>query len=238
MRPLTVVLLIIVAVIVLFFGYSIYTKNKTVSKIATTVANTSNEKQNFKLKVNSNSVWINGKETVMDSPVREINGKTLVPVKFLLDFLKAENVNYDAKTEEVTFDLEIPIEKVPKIETTSQTTQTNQQTEDSLLTKEKRDKINSTAFMSATSFKINTIESDGFTITIKIDLLMEPKTIEEVKKISDTFANDVSFIFDTKHDIKIVAIRKDPGKDTYKTYGTSRFRSNTGKIEFSEEINK
>lgn len=64
------------------------------------------EKVSFRMKVNSTSVFINGKESTLDVPVKEIDGHTLVPLKFIADFLKAENVNYDEKTEEVTFTLE------------------------------------------------------------------------------------------------------------------------------------
>jgi hypothetical protein len=247
MRPLTAILLIIVLGCILFFGFSIYRGKKGANVTPATVKtsiNTDGNKQNFKLKVNSKSIWMNGKESIMDSPVREINGRTMVPLKFLLDFLKAQNVNYDAKTEEVTFDLEIPTNNVTETTTkqiqTSNPTQMTQTTpiEDSLLTKEARDKISSTASMSATFFKIESLQSDGFTIIIKINLMMEPKTIEDVKKITDTFTNDVSYIFDTKHDIKVIATRKEPGKEIYKTYGTSRFQASTGKIEFTEEVKK
>lgn len=58
------------------------------------------------MKVNSTSVYVNGQEFILDVPVKEIDGRTLVPLKFVADFLKAENVNYDPKTEEVTFTLE------------------------------------------------------------------------------------------------------------------------------------
>lgn len=243
MRPFTAVLLVILLGGVLFFGYSIFQEKKLTNNLTPastkSISNILETKQNFRLKVNSKSVWINEKETIMDSPVREINGRTMVPIKFLLDFLKAENVKYDQKTEEVSFDLEIgsgdltnndPIQ----IKNTTKTSIV----EDALLTKDKKDKINSTASMSATYFKIKSIDSDGFTVIIQIELMMEPTTSEDVKKITDTFANDVSYIFDTKHDIKIVAMRKDPGKENYKTYGTSRFKSTTGKVEFSEEVKK
>jgi hypothetical protein len=64
------------------------------------------EKVSFRMKVNSTSVYINGQESILDVPVKEIDGHTLVPLKFIADFLKAENVYYDDKTEEVTFTLE------------------------------------------------------------------------------------------------------------------------------------
>lgn len=236
------VLLVILVAGIVFFGFTIYRgKNASIttnSNSATSSIKQNEGKQNFKLKVNSKSVWMNGKESVMDSPVREINGRTMVPLKFLLDFLSAQNVNYDAKTEEVTFDLEIPAGKITNTTATNPSTPNNATTEDSLLTKEKKDKIESTASMSATFFNIISIESDGFTVMIKINLMMEPKTTEDVKKVTDTFTNDVSYIFDTKHDIKVVAMRKEPGKENFQTFGTSRFKSSTGKIEFIEEVKK
>lgn len=64
------------------------------------------QKVSFRMKVNSTSVYVNGQEFILDVPVKEIDGRTLVPLKFVADFLKAENVNYDPKTEEVTFTLE------------------------------------------------------------------------------------------------------------------------------------
>ena len=231
MRPLTVILLIVLIAGLSFFGFTIYKTKKQATSTGTTAITTSN-KQNFKLKVGSKSVWVNNVESIMDTPVREINGRTMVPVKFLLDFLKAQNVNYDAKTEEVTFDLELPTDTVAKLDANPQQSETIL---DTLLTQENKDKITSTASMSATFFKINKIESDGNTVSIWIDLLMEPKTNEDVRKISDTFANDVSYIFDTKHDINVIAIRTEPGKDSYKKFGTSQFKASTGKIEFSEE---
>jgi hypothetical protein len=232
MRPFTMVLLIIVAGMILFFGYNIYNTRKVAMNTAKTAIKPTAEKLKFKLKVGSNSVYVNDKEVSIDVPVKEIGGRVLVPLSFIGSYLGAQNVNYDPKTEEVTFDLEIPIEKAPKIGSTSSE---ETQTEDSLLTKENKDKINSTASMSATFFKINKMESDGNTVSIWIDLLMEPKTTEDVRKIADTFANDVSYIFDTKHDIKIISIRTEPGEDNFKKFGTSRFISSSGKIEFTEE---
>jgi hypothetical protein len=243
MRPFTVILLVILLGGILFFGYTIF-QGKKVAYITNpgsskSSLNPSGSKQNFKLRVNSKSIWINGKETIMDSSVREIDGRTMVPIKFLLDFLKAENVNYDQNTEEITFDLEILAEDFKKTDPiqTKNTSKTSV-IEDTLLTNEKMDKIKSTASISATFFKIKSVESDGFTIILQIELMMDPKTTEDVKKIADTFANDVSYIFDTKHDIKVVAMRKDPEGDSYKTFGSSRFKSSTGKVEFLEEVKK
>lgn len=63
-------------------------------------------KVTFKMKVNSTSVFVNGEENILDVPVKEIDGRTMVPLKFLTDFLGAQDINYDPQTEEVTFTLE------------------------------------------------------------------------------------------------------------------------------------
>jgi len=64
------------------------------------------QKLSFRMKVNSTSVYVNGQEYVLDVPVKEIEGRTLVPLKFIAEFLNAENIQYDEKTEEVSFTLE------------------------------------------------------------------------------------------------------------------------------------
>lgn len=64
------------------------------------------QKLSFRMKVNSTSVFVNGQEYALDVPVKEIDGRTLVPLKFIAEFLKAENIQYDEKTEEVSFTLE------------------------------------------------------------------------------------------------------------------------------------
>jgi hypothetical protein len=58
------------------------------------------------MKVNSPTVYVNGEEKNLDVPVKEIDGRVLVPLSFLGKYLGATDVNYDAKTEEVTFTLE------------------------------------------------------------------------------------------------------------------------------------
>ena len=63
-------------------------------------------KTSFRMKVNSTSIFVNGKEFIMDVPVREIDGRTLVPLKFIADFLGAQDTKYDPLTEEITFSLE------------------------------------------------------------------------------------------------------------------------------------
>lgn len=235
MRPLTLILLIIVVGVFAFFGFTIY-QSKKVNAPSSSTSGTVSKKQLFKLKVNSKSIWLNGNETMMDTPVREIDGRTMVPLKFLLDFFKAENIKYDEKTEEITFDLDTKNNIGNPINTNRITEPiVSLQEEDKLLSKEKREKIFSTASMSATYFKVDSIESDGYTIMVKIDLLMEPKSIEEVKKITDLFTNDVSFIFDEKHNIKVTAFRT---QSNNKIYGTSKFSADSGKIDFSEQVIK
>jgi hypothetical protein len=94
--------IVLVLVMMMFTLTSCSLLNKKTKKTETPVK----QKLSFRMKVNSTSVFVNGQEFILDVPVKEIGGRTLVPLKFVADFLKAENVNYDAKTEEVTFTLE------------------------------------------------------------------------------------------------------------------------------------
>lgn len=235
MRPLTLILLIIVVGVFAFFGFTIYQSKNIKQPSSSSESNVSTEKLNFILKVNSKTIFVNGNEKLIDSPVREIMGRTMVPINFILEFLKAENIKYDEKTEEITFDLEVKKNHKITLQEPSDQIEPANLTEEkgNFLTEEKKMKINSTASMSASYFKIQSIESDGFTVIVKIDLLMEPKSMDEVKKLTDLFTNDVSFIFDETHDIKVIAIRT---LSENKNYGYSKFSAETGRIEFTEQV--
>jgi len=233
MRPLTIILLIVIVGIVGFFGYSIW-KNKSANPASQpSVAKTDvvkTEKQFFKLKVNSKSVYVNDKEIILDSPVLEIDGRTMVPIKFLLDFLKAENLQYDKKTEEITFELNIPANKG-----TTLGTETTMPSADTLLTEKIKNDIKRVAGISSTYYTIDTMESDGKNIFIWLNLAMEPKDFTDVQKWTDSLANEVSNIFESKNDVSVIATRKEPGSETKKTFGTSKFSASSGKIEFSQK---
>ena len=57
----------------------------------------------FKLKVGSNEIMIDDKPITLDAVIREIDGSTYVPLRFLAEYLGAENLQYDSATEEITF---------------------------------------------------------------------------------------------------------------------------------------
>ena len=57
----------------------------------------------FKLKVGSNEILIDDKPVTLETIVREIDGSTYVPLRFLAEYLGAENLQYDPATEEITF---------------------------------------------------------------------------------------------------------------------------------------
>jgi len=57
----------------------------------------------FKLKVGSNEIMIDDKPVTLDAVIREIDGSTYVPLRFLAEYLGAENLQYDPATEEITF---------------------------------------------------------------------------------------------------------------------------------------
>lgn len=57
----------------------------------------------FKLKVGSNVILVDDKPVTLDAMIREIGGSTYVPLRFLAEYLGAENLQYDSATEEITF---------------------------------------------------------------------------------------------------------------------------------------
>lgn len=253
-RPLTWVLLILlVGLLVYLFYFSPGNASKKGNKTAT---NSSLQTKQFKLKVNSKQVYIDGKMIELKSPVLEIDGRTMVPLRFIADYLHATKLQYDEKTEEITFYLDLPEktkqdqekksdtteqkeppkQEEPKTEETK-TEETNDTTVtvyDQLLTKEKEERIKSIARVSTTLYKLAGITSDGKNIVITIDLLMEPESNAAVRKITDPMANETASIFNNKSNISIKAIRKTGTKPTVVEYGTSFFNASTGKVEFQE----
>ena len=257
-RPLVWVLLILlVGLLVYIFYINPGNVSKNGNKTAT---NSSLQTKQFKLKVNSKQVYIDGKMIELKSPVLEIDGRTMVPLRFIADYLHATNLKYDEKTEEITFYLDLPEKTTPKQEKKPETTeqkeppkQEEKKTEepkteetktesndttvtvyDQLLTKEKEERIKSIARVSTTLYKLAGITSDGKNIVITIDLLMEPESNEAVRKITDPMANETASIFNNKSNISIKAIRKTGTKPTVVEYGTSFFNASTGKVEFQE----
>lgn len=229
-RPLTIILLIIVVGFLGFFGYSIW-KNKSSNTVKQPVVEKTDsaktEKQFFKIKKNSKIIYINDKEIILDSPIRELDGRTLIPMRFFLELLKAENIKYNDKTEETTFELNVPSNK--------STAEPVKSTSDKLLTEKIQTDIKRIASISSTYYSIDNMQSDGNAISIWLNLVMEPKTDTDVQKWTDSLANEVSLIFESKHDVSVIAMRKEPGSETKKTFGTSKFSALSGKIEFTVE---
>jgi hypothetical protein len=62
-------------------------------------------KENYSLQVGSNIVLIDGKEFELNAPVIEVNGSAYLPLRFFAERFKAENLEYDVKTEKITFSL-------------------------------------------------------------------------------------------------------------------------------------
>lgn len=93
---------VLVGLVVVIFLSSCSLLNKKVEKKEVIVKS----KVSFRMTVNSPTVYVNGEEVKLDVPVKEIGGRVLVPLSFLGKYLGAKDVNYDAKTEEVTFTLE------------------------------------------------------------------------------------------------------------------------------------
>lgn len=57
----------------------------------------------FKMKVGSNEIMIDDETIKLDSVIREIDGTTYVPLRFLTEHLGAQSLQYDAATEEISF---------------------------------------------------------------------------------------------------------------------------------------
>lgn len=57
----------------------------------------------FKMKVGSNEILIDDEAIKLDSVIREIDGTTYVPLRFLTEHLGAQSLQYDPATEEISF---------------------------------------------------------------------------------------------------------------------------------------
>ncbi len=249
-RPLTWVLLLLLVGLLVYLFYFSPSKTSNSKKTST---NSSLQTKQFKLKVNSKQVYIDGKMIELKSPVLEIDGRTMVPLRFIADYLHADNLQYDEKTEEITFYLDLPVKSNQDQEKKPDTTETKEEPKkeepkteetktdsadttvtvyDQLLTKDREERIKSIARVSTTLYKLAGITSDGKNIVITIDLLMEPESNEAVRKITDPMANETASIFDNKANISIKAIRKTGSKPNIVEYGTSIFNASTGKVEF------
>jgi hypothetical protein len=62
-------------------------------------------KENYSLQVGSSEVLINGKEYQLNAPIVEINGCAYLPLRFFAERFNVENLQYDTKTEKITFSL-------------------------------------------------------------------------------------------------------------------------------------
>jgi len=55
--------------------------------------------------VGSKDITVNNEFLALNAPVVEFNGHSYIPLRFFLDWFGAEKINYDGKTEKVTFSL-------------------------------------------------------------------------------------------------------------------------------------
>jgi len=238
-RPLTWILLVILVGLLVYF---VYFNPSGTSKKTNTSSNTAvQKKQQFKLKVNSKQVVIDGNAVTLQAPVLEIEGNTMVPLRFIAEYLNAKDIKYDPATEEISFYLELPAKTEAKKETKTEPVDETIKSEDNetmvtvydqMLTKEREERIKSIARVSTTIYRLSSITSDGKNIVITLDLLMEPESKEVVRKITDPMANETASIFDNKANISIKAIRKTGTKPNIVEYGISTFNASTGKVEF------
>lgn len=236
-RPLTWFLLFMLVGLLIYFVYF----NPSGTPTNTNKANTSSstKKQQFKLKVNSKQVLIDGETVTLQAPVLEIEGRTMVPLRFIAEYLKAKNLKYDPVTEEISFTLDLPAKTKTEVKTEpveekkkSEDNETMVTVYDQMLTKEREERIKSIARVSTTLYRLSSITSDGKNIVVTIDLLMEPESKEAVRKITDPMANETASIFDNKANVSIKAIRKTGTKPDVVEYGVSFFNATTGKVEF------
>ena len=59
----------------------------------------------FVIQIGSKNVTVNDLELTLDTPVREIDWNSYIPLRFILDWFGAEDVTYDRATEVITFKL-------------------------------------------------------------------------------------------------------------------------------------
>jgi hypothetical protein len=236
-RPLTWVLIIVLVGLLVYLVY--FNPSKSSSNTQNPDNHASAVKQEFKLKVNSKQVFVDGEADALQAPVLEIDGRTMVPLRFIAEYLQAKDLQYDPVTEEISFSLDLP-KKIVADKKTEPTTEkppakqsgTTVTIYDQMLTKEREDRIKSIARVSTTLYRLQSITSDGKNIVITIDLLMEPTSDAAVRKITDPMANEAASIFDNKANVSIKAIRKTGTKPDVAEYGVSYFNSSTGKVEF------
>ena len=238
-RPLTWILLVFLVGLLVYFVY--FNPNGTSTKTNPLSNSVTQKKQQFKLKVNSKQVIIDGNTVTLQAPILEIEGNTMVPLRFIAEYLNAKDIKYDPATEEISFYLELPAKTEAKKETKTKPVDETTQSKDNdtmvtvydqMLTKEREERIKSIARVSTTIYRLSSITSDGKNIVITVDLLMEPESKENVRKITDPMANETASIFDNKANISIKAIRKTGTKPNIVEYGISTFNASTGKVEF------
>jgi hypothetical protein len=66
-------------------------------------------KENYSLQVGSNKILIDEKEYLSNAPVIEVKGNVYIPLRFFAERFNVDNLQYDPKTEKITFSLFRPI---------------------------------------------------------------------------------------------------------------------------------
>ncbi|MDD4663836.1 MAG: stalk domain-containing protein, partial [Caldisericia bacterium] len=166
-RPLTWILLVFLVGLLVYFIY--FNPNGTSTKTNTSSNSVTQKKQQFKLKVNSKQVIIDGNTVTLQAPVLEIEGNTMVPLRFIAEYLNAKDIQYDPATEEISFYLELPAKTEAKKDTKTKPVDETTQSKDNdtmvtvydqMLTKEREERIKSIARVSTTIYRLSSITSD------------------------------------------------------------------------------
>lgn len=66
---------------------------------------TDSKTDQFVIQIGSKNIQVNDMELTLETPVREIDWHSYIPLRFFLDWFEAEEVTYDRATETVTFKL-------------------------------------------------------------------------------------------------------------------------------------
>ena len=110
--------LIVGVVLLLFASTCINGKEENAEKKEQPVVTAKSEKtftDQFVIQVGSKNIQVNDMELTLDTPVREIDWHSYMPLRFFLDWFGAEDVTYDRATEEITFKLNRHTEIDPAI---------------------------------------------------------------------------------------------------------------------------
>ncbi|MCF6138840.1 stalk domain-containing protein [Pseudalkalibacillus berkeleyi] len=98
-------------------------------------ATVTTEDKTIVLTIGSKTAVVNGEEVELDVPAQEINGRTLVPLRFLSETLNTEDIKWDSETYTVT----ITTKTEPAATSEPETEPTNEETKEPTEQKEETD---------------------------------------------------------------------------------------------------